>query len=251
MRRILLACCLLGLALAFSLALPVRAAGKKEGKSDRPPVYKSGNEEFDLSKPEDRKKLRDLLEKGAEHPISIKEEESSFVEKVADLAIWTTLVFLAMLWVLKRYAWGPIQAGLEHREHSIQQAIDDARVAREETEKLRQELAGERARANDEARQIRDQARQAAEKIAADYMAKGKAELQAERERLEREVATERDQALHQIFMQAADLATLISSKAVRRQLNADDHRRLLDEALAEFRQAGTARRQDLESVRA
>ena len=51
-------------------------------------------------------------------------------------------------------------------------------------------------------------------------------------------MALERDQALQDIRSQAVQLATLVSSKVIRRQLNADDHRQLVDEAVAELRQA-------------
>jgi F-type H+-transporting ATPase subunit b len=72
----------------------------------------------------------------------------------------------------------------------------------------------------------------------AEVVAKGEAQVQAERERLYRELAVAKDQALQQMMNQAADLAAMISTKAVRRQLNADDHRRLLDEALDDMREA-------------
>ena len=51
---------------------------------------------------------------------------------------------------------------------------------------------------------------------------------------------------MQQIKEQAADLATLVSSKVMRRQLNAGDHRQLVDEALAEMSQTGNARQKTL-----
>jgi F-type H+-transporting ATPase subunit b len=189
--------------------------------------------------------------KADEHKTDAQEGGDDLFKGVLDLAIWTIVVFLLLLLVLRRYAWTPILRGLEQREKNIQSAIEDAKKAREEAAQMRQQYQQEIARANDEARRIRDEARHAAERMGAEFVAKGKAELQAERERLHHELDTSRDQALQQIWIQAAELATLISAKAVRRQLNADDHRRLLDESLAEFRQAGQARRQDIESARA
>jgi len=159
-----------------------------------------------------------------------------------DLSIWTIVIFLVLFFVLSKYAWGPILQGMEAREKNIHQAVLDAQAARTEATNVRQELQAQIARANDEARQIRDQARKAAEKSAADEIARVKAELQAEKERLHREVETERDQALHSILQQAATLATLISAKAIGRSLNDDDHRRLLDEALREIRPAAQDR---------
>src|SRR4051794_15498859 len=55
----------------------------------------------------------------------------------ADLAIWTVVVFLVLLWVLQRFAWGPMLTGLKQREDNIRMALDEAAKAREEAQALR------------------------------------------------------------------------------------------------------------------
>jgi F0F1-type ATP synthase membrane subunit b/b' len=69
-------------------------------------------------------------------------------------------------------------------------------------------------------------------------MAKATADIQAERDRLRREMDVARDQAIKELWEQTATLATQVSSKAVRRQMNVDDHRRLVEDALVDLRQA-------------
>lgn len=181
-----------------------------------------------------------------DHPES---KDSPFKGNV-DTALWSLLVFLVLLGVLSKFAWGPISNSLESRERNLRLAEEEARRAREEAETVRNSLDSLKTKANEEARQIRDEARKAAEKSASDEIARARAELQAERERLLREVETDRDQALQNIWQQASSLATLISAKAVGRALNEDDHRRLLDEALRDFRQAAQDRTRDIISVR-
>jgi F-type H+-transporting ATPase subunit b len=168
-----------------------------------------------------------------------------------DLALWTIVVFLVLLFVLRSTAWRPLLEGLDKREQNIAGAMEEARAAREEAARLNERLRAEMDKAAEQVRQMMDEARRNAERLAADLIAQGEAKLQADRESLNREVATSYDQALQQVFSQGVDLGTLIASKVVGRQLNADDHRRLLDEALAEFRKAGEARLADIESVRA
>ncbi len=68
--------------------------------------------------------------------------------------------------------------------------------------------------------------------------AKAKAEIQAERDRARRDLEVAHDQALKDLYEKTVDLAALVSAKAIRRQLTPDDHRRFMDEALAEIRQA-------------
>lgn len=159
-----------------------------------------------------------------------------------DLGIWTLVVFLVLLFVLSKFAWKPMLQGLEHRERSIHSALEEAQKAREEAERLRNQFDEQMRKANEQSRGILDEARRAAERTTGDMIAEARKEIQAERDRLQREVNLARDQAVREIWSQAADLATLVSSKAIRRQLNPSDHRQLVDEALAELRQAGDGR---------
>ena len=179
----------------------------------------------------------------AAHGGGHKEKSKNPLEIVADLAIWTAVVFLVLLFVLRKAAWKPMLEGLQKREANIRSAVEDAEKARDETRQIREQLATELAHANEKVREILDEARRDAQFTTEEMITKAKGEIQGERDRLHRELQTARDQALQQLWNQTAELATLISAKAVRRQLTADDHRRLTDEALNELRDAGNERR--------
>jgi F-type H+-transporting ATPase subunit b len=166
-----------------------------------------------------------------------------------DLTIWTIVVFLLLLFVLSRYAWKPMLQGLEQRERNIHEAAEEARRAREEAQRLREEFQEKINRAHDEVRGILDESRRAAQRQHDDMMEAARKEIQAERDRLHREMELARDQALRQIWSQGAELAALVSAKAIRRQLTPDDHRQLVDEALAELREAGVAHQRMVASV--
>jgi F-type H+-transporting ATPase subunit b len=158
--------------------------------------------------------------------------------KALDLAIWTIVVFLLLLFILSKYAWKPMLEGLQRREENIRAAVEEARLAREEAQRLRAELQTEINKAQEKVRDFMDEARRDAKQLADDMAARAKEEIQTERQRLRREIETARDQALHELWNQTAQLASLVSSKAIRRNLTPDDHRRLVDEALAELRDA-------------
>jgi F-type H+-transporting ATPase subunit b len=258
MRRAQVVCWLLGLSLTLGWAGTALAedeghkkdkGGHKKGKHK--PVYVHDGKTYDLDKEADKKALFQMLTDGDVHKLEQKHDEPSFAERLADQAIWTILVFGAMLLILWKYAWGPIKEGLHKREETIQKAIDEAHLAREETRKLEAALAAEKARGNEEVRVMMEKARKDAEQLKADIQAQGKAEVQADRDRLRREVDTAKDQAIQEIWGQAAQLATLISNKAIKRHLTYEDHHALLDEALAEFRTAGRARMDEYERARA
>jgi F-type H+-transporting ATPase subunit b len=180
--------------------------------------------------------------KEAHGPEAGEPKEPGLFERALDLSIWTIVVFLVLLFVLRKYAWKPLLEGLEQREHSIHAAMEEAKKAREEAQALRNALAEEAAKAQDRVREVLDQARRDAERMTAEMMTRAKAEIQSERDRLRREIETARDQAIQELWNQTAQLATLVSSKAIRRQLTTEDHRRLVEEAIEELDKASKQR---------
>jgi F-type H+-transporting ATPase subunit b len=160
-----------------------------------------------------------------------------------DLTIWTIVVFLVLLFILGRFAWTPMLQGLEKREHDIHAAIEDARKAREEAQRLREDVQAERNKIEDMRRDILQKAQADAQRMADEITTKAKAEMQAERERLRRDMETAHDQALQDLYAQTVELAALVSSKAMRREMTPEDHRRFVDEALADIRHAGNGQK--------
>jgi F-type H+-transporting ATPase subunit b len=156
-----------------------------------------------------------------------------------DLGIWSIVVFVFLLLVLRKTAWGPMLDGLKKREESIRADIAEAQRVRDEAQQIRGQLQAEMDRAQDKVRALLDDARRDAQRSTDDMLAKARADIQTERERLHREMELAKDQALQELWTQTAQLATLVSAKAIRRQLGEEDHRRLVDDAIAELRQAG------------
>ena len=161
-----------------------------------------------------------------------------------DLGIWTLVIFLVLLFVLGKFAWKPMMQGLEHRERAIHSALHEAQQARDEASQLRTQFEEQLRAADDRARQLLDEARRAAERTTAEMTADAQKKIQAEYDRQKREMTREYEQAKRDIQTHVAQLATLIAGKVIRRQVNHDDHRQFLDEALAELRQTGDGRRQ-------
>jgi F-type H+-transporting ATPase subunit b len=159
-----------------------------------------------------------------------------------DLSLWTIVVFLVLMWVLKKWAWGPMLQALKDREVSISSAAEEAKQAKEEAARLRAELQAEITKVRAEAQAVRDEARRDGERLREEITSKAKAEMQAERDRLRKDMETARDQALQDLWAQTVQLSTMVASKAVKRQITIDDQHRLVDEALAELRGAAKQR---------
>jgi F-type H+-transporting ATPase subunit b len=165
-------------------------------------------------------------------------EQPNIFEPRLDLTIWTIVVFVALLWVLKKFAWGPMLEGLRGRESRIRGALDEAHTARDEAQKLRDDLQAEMAKIHDKMREMLDEARRDGQALKDRMVAEGKAEIQAEGDRKRREIQLDAERAKQELWNQTAQLATLVSAKVIGRSLGAEDHRGLVDEALAELRGA-------------
>ncbi len=168
---------------------------------------------------------------------TIESEEQAVLTWAPDLGIWTLVTFLLLLVLLYQTAWRPILQGLDKREQTLLQIRADAEKARDKAQALRAEFDRKLQEAHEQAAAILAEARRDAEVFKSSERERVKGEIQNERDRLHREIETARDQALQDIYSQAVQLATLMSAKAIHREISTEDHRRLLDEALVELNQ--------------
>jgi F-type H+-transporting ATPase subunit b len=202
---------------------------------------------LDLSKPEDRARLNQLFDEGTiDEVVAVQPTSLLFQQLQWEVGLWTVVVFILLFLILKSKAWGPMLEGLQKREENIHEALADAQKARDEAKAMRDGLQKQLDQAGEQVRGMLDEARRAAQTTTDEMIAKARTEISTERDRLHREIGLARDQALQELWNQTAQLATLASAKAIRRQLGADDHRRLVDEAVAELRSTATELRQEV-----
>lgn len=200
---------------------------------------KSEEKEFDLSKPEEKSALYAAIEKGEVDDLKKVKKLDLFGIKRWDLGIWSIIIFVVLFAVLGKFAWGPMIKGLQKREENIRSAQEQAEKARADAMALQGQLDAKMRSAGADIAKMMDEARGDAQAIKTQMVAEAKAEIQSDRDRVLREVATAKDQALQELWQKAVGLASAMSTKAVRRTLTDEDHRKLLDESLAELKQAG------------
>jgi len=157
------------------------------------------------------------------------------IELRFDMAVASFAVFLVLLTVLTRFAWGPIRTGLDHREATIANRIAEAEAsAAAAAEQLRQHEA-QLAAASDEARSIIARARQSAEAQAARILDQAQQDARRERDRAVVEIQAAKDEALREVARSGAELAVGLAGRILHRELRADDHAGLIREALERF----------------
>ena len=158
-----------------------------------------------------------------------------------DLGIYTLIVFGILMLVLAKFAWPHMREGLERRESNIKSALEQARQGQAEATALLSQAKRELDETASKVKAMLDEARRDADALRADQREAGVKDAQAERERAKREIEAAKDVALKDIYEQSVRLAALMSEKALRRSVSPEDHRRLLDETLADLKAGGKA----------
>jgi F-type H+-transporting ATPase subunit b len=150
------------------------------------------------------------------------------------LMIWTLVLFLFTMWVLSKLAFPKIQEALDRRAKTIAESLDAAERQRRESDELLAEYRGRLAEAREQADDIMARARKSAETFEAEAAVAGKEKREDLVNAAKRDIEAETRRSLDQIRREVADLTVLATEKVTRKSLNAEDQRRLVEEALSE-----------------
>lgn len=168
------------------------------------------------------------------------EAEPNILEFKPSLMVSTIIVFLVLLAVLWKFAWGPLSEALTERERKQEEVVRQAEEARNESARLLAEHRRQMDSAAEQVRQMLEEARRQADANAQAISQKAQAEVEASRDRAEREIGTARDQALSEIWSKTADLAVSVAGKVLSKEMSPDDHRRMVETAMGELPSANT-----------
>ena len=158
--------------------------------------------------------------------------DNPLVQVEPGLFIWTILVFVVLLTLLKKFAWGPLLAALEERQEGIRKSLDDAAQAQKELEQVQSDAEAILVKARAEADSILSETRSDAAKVRDDLRQQAQNEAQSIVQNAERQIQLETDRAVLQIREEAVELSLSIASKLIRRNLTKEDNQALIDEAL-------------------
>jgi F-type H+-transporting ATPase subunit b len=157
---------------------------------------------------------------------------NALISVTPGLMIWTIVCFLIALFVLKKYAFGPIQKMIDDRREQIRRSIDEADNARKEARQLLEEHKALMQEARGEAEQIIAEARKTRESMELRMREETEAERQRRLEETRREIAAETVRALEQIRAEVADLTLEATSIVVGKKLDSDRDRELISQAI-------------------
>ena len=157
---------------------------------------------------------------------------NALIQVTPGLMIWTIVAFFITFFVLKRYAFGPIQKMIDERRAQIARSIEEADHARDEARNLLEEHKKLMQEARGEAEAIIVEARKTREAMETRMREETETERQRRLEETKREIAAETTRALEQIRSEVADLTLEATSIVVGRKLDADRDRELISEAI-------------------
>jgi F-type H+-transporting ATPase subunit b len=160
--------------------------------------------------------------------------KSSPVDIDMKTVVMSIAVFVVLLVVLAKYAWGPILNGLKARETTIQRAVDDAQAASEKAQAVVRQYEGKLATAADEARSIMEEGRRDAVALKASIEAEARKVAEETTARAVRDIEQARATAWDSLVRDTAKLATEAAAKIIRKNLDAQGHAALVDEVIAE-----------------
>ncbi len=155
--------------------------------------------------------------------------------------VWTTLVFLALLAILWKFAWGPILKAADEREKGIQAALDEAKARQEEAAKLLEEHRRQLAEARKQANEVIAEGKAAGERVRKEIEEKARIEGNGIVERARAEIQRERDAALDMLRKESVDLALSAAARLLHEKVDQQKDRELVEKFLADVStEAGT-----------
>ncbi len=158
--------------------------------------------------------------------------DNPLVQPDPGLFFWTIAVFLVLLFLLKKFAWGPLLAALDERQAGIRKSLDDADIAKRELAEVQARANALIGKARMEADAILSEARADGARIREELRDLAQQQAQAIIRDTQQQIQLERDRAVSELRQQAVELSVMIASKLIRRNLTREDNAALIDEAL-------------------
>jgi len=157
----------------------------------------------------------------------------TFMRPDTGVMVWTLVIFVILMLVLSRYAFGPLTRAVEAREKALQDALDAAKADRDAAAKLLSQHQAQIEAARDEAQKYIAEGRAVSEKMRADMIEQTRKEQQDMLERARRDIESEKDKAISQLRREAVDLALAGASKVIEQNLESQKNRQLVESYLS------------------
>jgi F-type H+-transporting ATPase subunit b len=143
--------------------------------------------------------------------------------------IWGSIAFVVLLGAMWKFGVPAVKNMEKAREERIRHDLENAELAKTEAEAEKAQYLAQIAGAKEEAGRLIEEARQAAEAVRADLIARAEQEANEIRARAQADIVNQRNQALAQLRTEVATLSIDLAGRIVERNLDNDTNRQLVD----------------------
>jgi len=165
------------------------------------------------------------------------QEGGSFLNIDLAVLFQQSVAFLILLLLLRRYLFGPLLGIMSQREQEIAEGLESAAKAKEELARMDEERGRLLAAAREEGRQQVQQAVREGEEARERMLREAREETRALRQRAQEAAELDREQAMVELRRSVVDLALLAASRSVLGRLDAEQHRKAVDDFIESLEQ--------------
>lgn len=151
------------------------------------------------------------------------------------LIIWQIIIFILLLFLLKKIAWKPLLTSLHTREQGIRDSIDQAEKIKVESENLVVENKKILAEANAQSMKIISESREAAGKLREELMAKAQEDSRKLIEQAKVEIQQEKDSAMADLRNEVSDLAVKAAEKIIHENLDENKQKKIVNDFISQI----------------
>lgn len=166
---------------------------------------------------------------------------SALITPEIGLMFWTLVTFVVLMFLLSRFAWGPIIRAMNTREEGIKSDLENARKERADAARLLDEHRALINQARRERAEAVDAGRRDAERLKAEILEEARKQREQLMQQAESQIAAGLRQARSELKAAAADLAIQVAGMLMGKNLDDVTQRRLVDDYLADLERLGSS----------
>jgi F-type H+-transporting ATPase subunit b len=176
-----------------------------------------------------------LAQEGHGEPEHGAAPEAGLLDPVLSTMVWSVLIFVAVLLILRKFAWGPILKALDERERKISESLEAAERMRADQEKFRAEQEQLFAAARKEATEIVAEGKRDAEAVKEKIVHDARTQAESLKTRAIGEIDRAKDLAVVEIHERAVGLSIAIAEKLLGHAVDAADQEKLVQQTISQY----------------
>lgn len=174
----------------------------------------------------------EILEKGGKAE-QCHDAPSPIIPEAKEI-VWGSISFLAVLFLMMKFAYPALKKSMDARTEKIRGNLDDAERVKAEAATVLEDYKAQLADARNESNRIIEEARQTAEQLRRDLMQRAEAEVAELRQKTRDDIAAAQERAMADLQSRVGDMAIELAEKVVEANLDRDANMRLIDSYIAQ-----------------